>query len=899
MFTTTRNSLPQSLRWIRHAMTMILILSQFTTVPLASAAPVQADIQPAFPIRAAFYYPWFPEAWNQQGFNPFTNYNPSLGFYDASQAVTKQHIAAMQYGGIQAGIASWWGQGSRTDTRIPGLLQAAAGTNFRWSIYYENESLKDPSVSELTADLTYLRDKYGNDPSFLRINGQFVVFVYADGNDACGMADRWKQANTVGAYIVLKVFSGYRNCTSQPDSWHQYSPAVATDSQRGYSYAIAPGFWKKGDAVRLARDLTRWNQNVRDMVASGAPWQLVATFNEWGEGTSVESAKEWETGSGYGAYLDALHTNGNSAPAQSTATNVPPTQTTQPTATNVPPTQTAQPTFTRVPPTQTLSVSTSTSVGATQTPLVSNGGVATQTKTPTASATANPVVSPTYTSVPTFTASPLPNVTSTAMPASSGDPVIGAAGDIACDPASSSFNGGNGTSTNCRQKAVSDVMLNSRLTAVLALGDTQYEDGALTKYQQSYDLSWGRFKNITRPAVGNHEYGTAGAAGYYNYFGTVAGDRTKGYYSYDIGAWHFIALNSNCSQVGGCGTGSPQEQWLKADLAAHPNICALAYWHHPRFSSGQHGSNASYDAFWKALYAAGVEIVLNGHDHDYERFAPQTPGGAANPNGIQQFVIGTGGKNHYGFGTIQPNSLVRNQDTYGFLKLTLHANSYDWQFVPEPGKTFTDSGRRDCFTNSTTAPTTVPAVTNTAPAANTPVPSPTRVAPTPTTSSGATPTGSTSFTPGTFTFTPVADAYVTAAIPNTKYGTSQQLRFDASPILNSYLSFKVEGLSGQVASAKLRLYANSSSSAGCKVFSVSDVSWGERTITYNTAPALGNQIGSTGALRSAAWVEVDVTALITGNGTFSLALTGVNSTAVSLASRETGAKAPQLIITTR
>src|SRR6476661_1404250 len=353
MFTTSRIPLPKTLRWMRRAMTMILILSNFATTVLANAAPVQADTQPSFPIRAAFYYPWFPEAWNQQGFNPFTNYNPSLGFYDASQAVTKQHIAAMQYGGIQAGIASWWGQGSKTDTHIPGLLQAASGTSFRWSIYYENESQGDPSVGQLTSDLTYLRDKYGNDPSFLRINGKFVVFVYADGADACGMADRWKQANTVGAYVVLKVFVGYRNCVSQLDSWHQYSPAVATDSQKGYSYAIAPGFWKKGDVVRLARDLTRWNQNVRDMVASGAPFQLVTTFNEWGEGTSVESAKEWATGSGYGAYLDALHSNGNSAPAQPTATKVPPTQTTQPTATNVPPTQASQPTATIVLPTQT------------------------------------------------------------------------------------------------------------------------------------------------------------------------------------------------------------------------------------------------------------------------------------------------------------------------------------------------------------------------------------------------------------------------------------------------------------------------------------------------------------------------------------------------------------------
>jgi hypothetical protein len=872
-------------------MTMILILSNFATTMLADAAPIQADTQPSFPIRAAFYYPWFPEAWNQQGFNPFTNYNPSLGFYDASQGVTRQHIAAMQYGGIQAGIASWWGQGSQTDSHIPGLLQAAAGTDFRWSIYYENESQGDPSVSQLTNDLTYLRDKYGNDPSFLRINGRFVVFVYADGADACGMADRWKQANTVGAYIVLKVFSGYRNCASQPDSWHQYSPAVAADSQRGFSYAIAPGFWKKGDAVRLARDLNRWNQNVRDMIASGAPWQLVTTFNEWGEGTSVESAKEWETGSGFGSYLDALHNNGNGGAPQPTATTVPPTQTTQPTATTVPPTQTSQPTA--VPPTPTPQ-STATTVAAT--PTSASTTVASPTLPP-ATATSNPNTNPTSTSVPTFTASPIPSPTRTSTPVTTGDPIIAAAGDIACDPSDGSFNGGNGTTNNCRQKAVSDLFVGRNFSAVLALGDIQYEDGASSKYLQSFDPSWGRAKNIIRPAVGNHEYLTAGASGYFNYFGAAAGNSSKGYYSFDIGAWHIIALNSNCSQVGGCGAGSPQEQWLKADLAAHPTMCTLAYWHHPRFSSGQHGSNTSYDAFWRALSAAGAELVLNGHDHDYERFAPQSPSGAADPNGIQQFVVGTGGKNHYQFMSIQPNSVVRNPDTYGILKLTLHANSYDWQFVPEPGKTFTDSGTRNCIGAGSPQPTP----TNASVPTSTAVSNPTSVAPTPTAvgTNPPAPTATQQLPPtGTVTFNPVADAYVTAAIPNTNYGTSQQLRIDAGPAVNSYLTFNVQGLGGTIASAKLRIYANSSSSAGCKAFSVADVTWGEGTIVYNNAPAIGSQIGSYGAIRSSTWIEIDVTSLIRGNGTFSLAIKGINDTAVSLASRESANK-PQLVITTR
>jgi hypothetical protein len=300
-----------------------------------------------------------------------------------------------------------------------------------------------------------------------------------------------------------------------------------------------------------------------------------------------------------------------------------------------------------------------------------------------------------------------------------GDPMIAAAGDIACDPASTSFNGGNGTTNNCRQKAVSDLFVGKNFTAVLALGDTQYQDGSLTKFQQSFDPSWGRAKSIIRPAVGNHEYLTAGASGYYNYFGDAAGDATKGYYSYDVGAWHIVALNSNCSQVGGCGAGSAQEEWLKADLAAHPSMCTLAYWHHPRFSSGAHGSDTTYDAFWKDLYAAGAEIVLTGHDHVYERFAPQNANGAADSNGIQEFVVGTGGQSHSAFISIEPNSVVRNADTYGILQLTLHATSYDWQFIPEAGKTFTDSGTMNC--HGTPDPTSSPPVNTMTPISSTPV----------------------------------------------------------------------------------------------------------------------------------------------------------------------------------
>lgn len=282
---------------------------------------------------------------------------------------------------------------------------------------------------------------------------------------------------------------------------------------------------------------------------------------------------------------------------------------------------------------------------------------------------------------------------------SAGDPVIATAGDIACDPGNPDYAGGNGTATTCRQKSTAPLL--AGVDAVLPLGDEQYESGALSAFQVSYNGSWGPYNSIVHPVPGNHEYMKPAASGYYAYFGAAAGDPTKGYYSWDLGAWHLVALNSECAEVGGCNAGSPQELWLQADLAATSKQCILAYWHKPRFSSGEHGPNAAYDAFWRDLYAAGADIALSGHDHDYERFAPQNPDGQVDANGIRQFVVGTGGAILIYFGEIQPNTEIRNRMTYGVLKLTLHATSYDWQFVPEGSGTFTDSGSRSCA-----APTT-------------------------------------------------------------------------------------------------------------------------------------------------------------------------------------------------
>jgi hypothetical protein len=283
------------------------------------------------------------------------------------------------------------------------------------------------------------------------------------------------------------------------------------------------------------------------------------------------------------------------------------------------------------------------------------------------------------------TASGSATVTVTTSPPPSDDPVLVGAGDIA----SCSSSGDEATAN----------LLDNITGTVFTLGDNAYSSGSATEYTNCYGPSWGRHRARTRPTPGNHEYNTLNATGYFGYFGSAAGDPAKGYYSYDLGAWHIIVLNSNssCTTIS-CAAESAQDTWLRADLAAHSNVCTLAYWHHPRFNSGlEHGNNTAVGNFWDALYQYGADVILNGHEHVYERFAPQTPAAVAAPTtGIRQFTVGTGGASHYPFGTIQANSEVRNSTAYGVLKLTLHATSYDWQFVPVAGATFTDSGTGNC-----------------------------------------------------------------------------------------------------------------------------------------------------------------------------------------------------------
>ncbi len=274
-------------------------------------------------------------------------------------------------------------------------------------------------------------------------------------------------------------------------------------------------------------------------------------------------------------------------------------------------------------------------------------------------------------------------------------PTLLATGDIACGPSGHDTRSGGGALV-CQDEATAGLVDSLDPTVLAVLGDIQYEDGSITEFEDHYHRRWSEWKERTRPAPGNHEYRTPGAAGYFEYFGALAGEPDRGYYSYEIGDWHVVVLNTNCDVID-CGPESNQARWLAADLAATDAVCTVAYGHHPRFSSGWHGDQEWMSDLFGILYQNGVELYLAGHDHDYERFAPLDPDRAPDPMGVRQFVVGTGGYDTR-VGSLRPGEATEAaaDDSFGVLELTLQPTSYLWRFVPIPGSTFTDQGQTDC-----------------------------------------------------------------------------------------------------------------------------------------------------------------------------------------------------------
>jgi chitodextrinase len=517
------------------------------------------------------------------------------------------------------------------------------------------------------------------------------------------------------------------------------------------------------------------------------------------------------------------------------------------------------------------------------------------------------------------------------------DPILLAAGDIAgCDS-----NGDEDTAA----------VLDGQPGTIATLGDNAYPNGTAAEFSSCYEPSWGRHRDRTFPAPGNHEYLSSGAAPYYSYFGDRAGPPGRGYYSYDLGAWHIVSLNSNCSSIsGGCGPGSPQEQWLKADLAASTALCTLAYWHHASFSSGTtHGASERMRALLDVLNAHHADVVLTAHEHHYERFAPQTPDRIASSSGIRVFVVGTGGRSPtYPFGSPPaPNSELRVTGVRGVLKLTLRAAGYDWQFLPVAGQVLQDTGTGSCHgapAPDSTAPAAPTGLTASSPSGSrvelnwtagsdnvgiagyrvfrngvevgtTSATSWTDTTVTPATTytyhlvaydaannvSPPSSTASVTTRPAdrTLTFVPSADATIESANPTRNFGTATTLQGDASPLRAFVVKFNVSDVrSAAVVDAKLRLHVTNPSNRGGD-FRTAGTAWNEATVNWQNAPAGGAVVGSLLRVLQGSWYELSLAAgTISGDGEVAFRLESPSTDGVDYVSREgSAALRPQLVVT--
>ncbi len=503
---------------------------------------------------------------------------------------------------------------------------------------------------------------------------------------------------------------------------------------------------------------------------------------------------------------------------------------------------------------------------------------------------------------------------------------------------------GDGASGETNATNVTNLMASINPNLFLYLGDV-YEKGSVAEFYNWYGpqgTNFGRFRSLTNPTIGNHEYTSGAAPGYFDYW-----DNIPNYYSYDAGGWHFISLNSNSAFIG-VDTTSPQYVWLAADLAAHANTCTIAYYHHPLFNIGPEGNKTSMAPIWALMVQNGVSIVINGHDHDYQRWVPLDANGNPSSTGITEFVAGGGGHGLQTFRTTDSRvafSTDANPGAFGALKLTLNTSGANFSYINTSGATV-DSGVIPCFKGG--ADNQAPSVPGSLSATAT---SSTRVdlswlastdnvgvsgytiyrngASLATVSSStlgysdttASPSTTYSYTvdafdaagnhsaqstpvsvttpamPSNLTFAVAADTYVNAASPGNNYGGATTFRTDASPDVHAYLRFTVQGLAGStIRHASLKIYPNNTSNLGISARAVADNNWGERTVTYNNAPALGSVLASSGPISVGNWITLDVTSYITGEGTFSFGVTTTSSAALSFATRESGANGAQLVL---
>ena len=698
------------MNWSRLACCLVLLLSLYHLPPMAAAAQPR-ESGGTTPVLA-YYYQWFSvESWDRAK----TDY-PLAGRYSSDDmSVMEEHVAAAKSAGIEGFIVSWKSS-TTNDRRLEKLITVARAADFKLVVIYQGlDFSREPlPVERISRDFDFFRKHYAADPVFDLFAKPMLIWSGTwrfSASDIERVTSPLRKSMLVlatekspeGYQRVAPYFDGnayyWSSVDPQQNSRHQARlDAMASTVHKSGGLWIAP--FTPGFDARLvggSREVPRRDgETLRltyNAAVSSSPDALgLISWNEFSENSHVEPSERY--GDSALTELTSLVRGPSVPPSPITDNSDEPGEAgilsvgaalavmlllaaavpiyrairRARTSTDHIPRRAARqfPRRILITVVVVLVLGSLLAAGLIYTRLGRDAGA-----------------SPLY-----IGAQPVRDPASV---------VIAAAGDISCPPSRKRHEEEYTKANNCRMDDTAKLLGEIQPDAVLTLGDLQYPSGALIDFETMYANNWGKYRDITFPVPGNHEYGTPGARGYFAYFGARAGEPEKGYYSYDLGAWHLIALNSECDKIGGCGDSDPQATWLREDLGDHPRKCVLAYWHRPRFSSGSHGNSLDHDALWRRLVAARADLVLSAHDHDYERYVPMNADGDAAPaKGLTQIVAGTGGASHYQFHNPEPTSAVRITGRNGVLRLQLLPEAFAWQFLQAPNGEILDSGTTDC-----------------------------------------------------------------------------------------------------------------------------------------------------------------------------------------------------------